>query len=143
MFLKNKKVLFFLILLIPIIFIALASVALQPVIVKDRLIFVEVARTPAQRAKGLQGRMYLAENRGMLFVFPQEIYPQFWMKETIIPLSIAFINKQKTIIEIQQMEPLQTRVRYVPGKPSKYALEMNKGWFAKNGISAGDKLLFW
>ncbi len=115
----------------------------RPIIIKHKLILVELARTPAQREKGLKGRRHLSRDQGMLFIFKKEKYLEFWMKDTLIALSIAYVDKQKTIIDIQKMESLQADVLYPSAKKSKYALEMNLGWFEKNGIGVGDKLLFW
>lgn len=85
-------------------------------------------------------REALAENSGMLFVFDQQaIYP-FWMKNTKIPLSIAFIDKNFAIIDIQEMIPNQEEVRYAPENSFLYALEMNQGWFFKSGVKIGDKV---
>ncbi|MDD5746770.1 MAG: DUF192 domain-containing protein [Candidatus Omnitrophica bacterium] len=115
----------------------------RPVIIRKTWVIVETARTPQQRCRGLQGRSLLAANSGMLFFFEQEGYPQFWMKDTFLPLDIAFIDAGKRIVDIQEMIPLQTEVRYLPPAPAKYVLEMNAGWFKKNNISAGQKVYFW
>ncbi|MCP4650536.1 MAG: DUF192 domain-containing protein [PVC group bacterium] len=115
---------------------------IQPIIAKNKIIFVEIVTTPQQRAKGLKGRARLGEDRGMLFIFEKEKHVSFWMKDTIIPLSIAFLNEDKVIVDIQQMEPLQTDIRYKAAKKSKYALEMNVGWFDENNIQIGDKIVF-
>lgn len=107
-------------------------------VIKDKKIKVEIAKTPEERALGLMFRQELEENSGMLFVFEQEgIYP-FWMKFTQIPLSIAYIDNGYVIIDIIEMVPNQEEIRYSPSIPFKYALEMNQGWFARNGINIGD-----
>ena len=99
----------------------------------------EVAYTDADRTLGLMHRRMLPENRGMLFVFPQAAPLSFWMKNTYLPLSIAFIDDTGTIINITDMKPLTTDTHDSAG-PARYALEMNRGWFKKRGIKSGAKL---
>ena len=86
-----------------------------------------------------QGPTKLPENEGMLFVYRREEVLSFWMKNTSIPLSIAFIDKKGVITEIRDMEPMgMDSVR--AAKPAQYALEVNRGWFTKNGIKVGAKV---
>ena len=99
----------------------------------------EVAYTDADRELGLMHRRMLPENRGMLFVFPQAAPLSFWMMNTHIPLSIAFIDDAGTIINITDMKPLTTDT-HNSARPARYALEMNQGWFRKRGIRAGAKI---
>lgn len=99
----------------------------------------EVAYTDADRELGLMHRRMLPENRGMLFVFPQAAPLSFWMMNTHIPLSIAFIDDAGTIINITDMKPLTTET-HNSARPARYALEMNQGWFRKHGIRAGAKI---
>ena len=117
------------------------SLSRIPIYIKAREIQVEVAKTDEERAKGLMGRGSLAKDEGMLFVFEAEGYHGFWMKNTLLPLSIAFIDKEGKIVWITDMTPL-TLSAHDPPKPILYALEMNKGWFAANGIKAGDVMRF-
>jgi uncharacterized membrane protein (UPF0127 family) len=112
-----------------------------PVYIRNKEIWVEVAKTPEERAHGLMGRKHLGKDDGMLFVFEKEDYHGFWMKDTQIPLSIAFIDKKGRIVEITDMKPL-TLENHDPPQPILYALEMRKGWFSANGIKAGDILMF-
>ena len=112
-----------------------------PVYLKEKEIWVEVVRTPEERAQGLMGRKHLGEDEGMLFIFEKEDYHSFWMKKTLIPLSIAFIDREGKILKIADMEPL-TLNSHPPPKPILYALEMKKGWFSTNGIQGGDILKF-
>lgn len=112
-----------------------------PIYIKDREIWVEVAKTPEQRAKGLMWRKNLGKDDGMLFIFEEEEYHSFWMKNTYIPLSIAFIDKDGIIVDIKEMEPLSTK-SISPPKPVLFVLEMPKGWFYKNGIKKGDIIRF-
>jgi hypothetical protein len=112
-----------------------------PIYFKDKEIWVEVVRTPEDRAKGLMGRKHLTHGEGMLFIFESEDDHGFWMKDTLIPLSIAFIDKGGRILKITEMKPLTLESHYPP-RPILYALEMNKGWFSANGIKAGDIMRF-
>jgi uncharacterized membrane protein (UPF0127 family) len=99
----------------------------------------EVASTEADRATGLMHRRMLPENRGMLFVFPEIAMHAMWMMNTFVPLSVAFIDKDGVIINIEDMQP-QTTDSHGAARAAKYALEMNQGWFRKRGIKAGDKV---
>jgi uncharacterized membrane protein (UPF0127 family) len=99
-------------------------------------LFVEVADSPEERTRGLMFRESLPEDQGMLFVFEQEGNHSFWMKDTTIPLSIVFIEGEGEIIGIQDMEPLSEEL-HAPGEPYLYAVEVNQGWFQRNGISTG------
>ena len=87
------------------------------------------------------GRKHLGKDEGMLFIFEAEDYHSFWMKNTFIPLSIAFIDRDGRIVWMTDMKPL-TLDSHVPPKPILFVLEMNKGWFSKNGIKAGDGVRF-
>jgi uncharacterized protein len=99
----------------------------------------EVAATDTSRTTGLMFRRMMPENRGMLFVFSHAAPQSFWMKNTYIPLSIAYIDEAGVIVNIADMQP-QTTNPHPSAKPAKFALEMNKGWFAKRGIKAGAKI---
>jgi uncharacterized protein len=112
-----------------------------PLYIKDKEIWVEVARTPEERVKGLMGRKHMDKDGGMLFIFETEDYHGFWMKDTLIPLSIAFINKEGRIVKITEMKPLRLE-SHGPPEPVLYALEMNKGWFSHHAIKAGDVVRF-
>lgn len=108
---------------------------------------VELAANPTQQAYGLMNRTKLPINSGMLFVFDQERILQFWMKNTLIDLDIAYIDRNKKIIDIQQMKAvtsiLETNPPTYPSKsPAQFALEMNSGWFKKNKIKEGAQLSF-
>ncbi|HNW30052.1 MAG TPA: DUF192 domain-containing protein [Spirochaetota bacterium] len=102
---------------------------------------VELADTEPLRMKGLMGRKTMREDRGMLFVFDREQKMNFWMKNTYIPLSIAYINKIGVINEIRDMKPLDTSVTYPSAMPALYALEVNQGWFARNNITKGCRIV--
>ena len=99
----------------------------------------QVAGTPEQRQTGLMLRKDMPQHEGMIFVFEQPTKQCFWMKNTLLPLSAAFIADDGTIVNIEDMKP-QTLDAHCSTKPVRYVLEMNKGWFAKKGIKAGAKL---
>ena len=100
---------------------------------------VEVAASDPQRAQGLMHREKLGENDGMLFIFDEPGYHSMWMKNTLIPLSVAFVDGEGRILNILDMEP-QTLDSHMAAGPARYAIETNKGWFAKKKIKAGDKV---
>ena len=103
------------------------------------LIDAQVASTPAQRMTGLMHRKDMPQHEGMLFVFEQPSVQCFWMKNTLLPLSVAFVEDDGTIANIEEMKP-QTLDSHCSEKPVRYVLEMNKGWFARKGVKAGQKL---
>ncbi len=103
------------------------------------VIQAEVASSDATRAKGLMHRKELAPNSGMLFVFEQPNVQCFWMRNTLIALSIAFILDDGTIANIADMAPM-TENSHCSVSPVRYTLEMEQGWFAKHGINAGKKI---
>ncbi|NVN93195.1 MAG: DUF192 domain-containing protein [Desulfuromonadales bacterium] len=96
----------------------------------------EVAATPDARDQGLMGRNRLADNHGMLFVFPEEHAYCMWMQNTHIPLSVAFINAKGVIINIVDMKP-DSQDFHCASKPIRYGLEMNAGWFDRKKITPG------
>ena len=98
---------------------------------------VATARSKKQQEKGLMHIKGLSCNHGMLFEYPKEQFLSFWMKNTSIPLSIAFIDKNKKILEIIDMEPLSEK-SIKSSEPVKWALETNRGWFQRNQVSVGD-----
>ncbi len=99
-----------------------------------------VSREP-ERARGLMFRYHLAQDSGMLFVFEKDDVLRFWMKNTFIPLSIAFIDRDGIIANILEMTPHDTTTPYLSARPVRYALEMNSGWFHSRGIRPGDTVL--
>lgn len=99
----------------------------------------QVAHTPEQRATGLMFRREMPQHEGMLFVFEQPAGQCFWMKNTLLPLTAAFVADDGTIVNLADMKP-QTTDSHCSAKPVRYVLEMNQGWFAKRGIKAGAKL---
>ena len=100
---------------------------------------VEIADDTQEMARGLMGRTALAEDAGMLFVYPEERELSFWMKDTLIPLSIAFMDSEGRIVDIQDMKALDdTPPHYTSAEPARYALEVNKGFFDERGVEVGD-----
>jgi uncharacterized membrane protein (UPF0127 family) len=103
----------------------------------NKRVILDIADSPDLRTVGLMNRLALDENSGMLFVFDECKPRSFWMKETYIPLSIAYLDEAGKILNIEKMAPLDpTGVR--SSRPARYALEMNEGWFEKNGVTEGD-----
>jgi uncharacterized membrane protein (UPF0127 family) len=102
-------------------------------------IVAEVALTDEQRSTGLMYRFSLKPDHGMIFVFDSAQPQAFWMKNTFIPLSIAFIASDGRIVNITDMAPQDERSHWSTG-PAQYALEMRKGWFAERGIGPGDRV---
>jgi uncharacterized membrane protein (UPF0127 family) len=103
------------------------------------LIDTQVAATPEQRATGLMHRPQMPQSEGMLFIFEQPSEQCFWMKNTLLPLTAAFVADDGTIVNLADMKPLSTD-SHCSEKPVRFVLEMNQGWFAKKGIKAGFKL---
>lgn len=101
---------------------------------------VEVASNKSQRAQGLMNRASMPESHGMLFVYPAPAYFCMWMKNTKIPLSVAFIDAQGQVINIEDMAP-QTETNHCTQRNATYALEANRGWFAKHGVVAGSQII--
>lgn len=122
--------------------VAFASVRVQTLTIQDKKLQVEVVESEEERAKGLMFRKSLPADHGMLFVFENEARLSFWMKNTFIPLSIGFFDKDKKLVDVQDMEPVRSEMQtelpsYVSRKPAKYALEVNRGWFQRHGIKMG------
>lgn len=106
---------------------------------------VEVAETPEHHERGLMFRDKLGPDEGMLFIFKNEQTRFFWMKNTLIDLSIGYFNKDKKLIDVQEMKSGKgiadsALPSYASAQPAMYALEMNKGWFDRSKVKIGDKL---
>lgn len=99
----------------------------------------QLALTPEQHMMGLMYRKEMPQGEGMLFVFDAPVRQCFWMKNTLLPLTAAFIADDGTIVNLEDMKP-QTTESHCSLKPVRYVLEMNQGWFAKKGLKAGSKL---
>jgi len=111
------------------------------IIINDTKLFVEIAASEYTRSIGLMYRQSMPDSCGMLFVFEEEQVLSFWMKNTYIPLSIAYLDGSGYIVSIKDMEPHDEK-SISSDYPAVYALEMNKGWFLKKDIRVGDKLEF-
>ncbi|HXJ52797.1 MAG TPA: DUF192 domain-containing protein [Burkholderiales bacterium] len=103
------------------------------------LIQAEVVSDPGTRAQGLMYRKSMAQNAGMLFIFDEPQVHCMWMKNTLIPLSVAFIDDRGAIVNIEDMQP-QTEDSHCAAQPVRYALEMNRGWFKARGVKPGSRL---
>ena len=99
----------------------------------------EVANTEATRQVGMMFRQKMGKQDGMLFVFPEVAYHAMWMRNTLIPLSVAYMNERGVIVSIHEMQALSEAVHQAAG-PVRYALEMNAGWFGSNKINVGDTI---
>lgn len=99
----------------------------------------QLAMNPQERQIGLMNRPSMPTHEGMLFVFEESAQQCFWMKNTLLPLTAAFVAEDGTIVNLEDMKP-QTTESHCSQKPVRYVLEMNQGWFAKRGIKAGFKL---
>ena len=111
----------------------LATIALSAGIY---MIQAEVADTQGTRSQGLMLRKSMAQNAGMVFLFEQSDHHCMWMRNTLIPLSVAFLDERGKITNIADMQPL-TETSHCAARPARFALEMNQGWFKKRGIAAG------
>jgi len=103
------------------------------------LIDTQVAASPEQRSTGLMFRKDMPQSEGMLFVFEEASQQCFWMKNTLLPLTAAFVADDGKIVNLADMQP-QTTESHCSTQPVRYVLEMNQGWFRKKGIKAGFKL---
>ena len=117
-----------------------STATLYPLQVKTHDIQVELACTFAEQSQGLMFRKQLEKNHGMLFIFSRPQILSFWMKNTLIPLDIAYINSAGRIIDIQSMEP-ETLVSHPSKSEAQYALEMNQGWFAEQNVGVGPSIV--
>lgn len=133
------------ILLLPLVALVLmpmanASEPLLELRVGDARLEAEYARTPNERERGLMERTEMPADHGMLFRFDELRRHCLWMKNTPLPLSAAFMDEQGRIVDIIDLQPLDTAIRCSQG-PARYALEMNQGWFEAKGIEVGERVL--
>jgi len=103
---------------------------------------IEIANTEAKREQGLMYRTHMAENHGMLFIFDKDQSLSFWMKNTVIPLDMIFINSKFVIVKIHKNTIPYDESQYSSGKPAKYVVEVNAGFADKYGIKEKDKITF-
>ena len=123
-------------------FLAIPAAAQMPLIELTagfHRIEAEVAADQMNRMQGLMMRKSMGTNKGMLFVFPQTERHCMWMRNTFIPLSVAFLDERGRILNIEEMKP-QTETSHCATAPARFALEMNRGWFADKGIKPGQRL---
>jgi len=105
-----------------------------------KCIAVEVASTPQSMARGLMFRTQLAPDTGMLFVYPQARRSSFWMKNTLVDLSAAFIDAEGVVINTVEMKALDEQTRHSPLRDACFGLEMAAGWFAAHGVGPGSRV---
>jgi uncharacterized protein len=113
---------------------------LHKLYVDSSTVWIEIADNEATRQQGLMWREAMPPDQGMLFVFPAAERQSFWMRNTYLPLDIAFIDANWKITDIHHMQPLIDTVYYNSSVPVPYALEVNQGWFAKHKVQVGDKI---
>ncbi len=113
-----------------------------PLEIRGHTLHVELAVTEAEQARGLMYRKHLPADGGMLFVYPTPRPVSYWMKNTFIPLSIAFIGADRRIINMADMAPNNSTRTYASDGPCQYVLEVNQGWFKAHGIQPGDLVTF-
>lgn len=114
-----------------------AELPVETLVVGNVRITAEVAATREDRSRGLMYRESLPDDHGMLFIYPEEAPLAFWMRNTSLPLSIAFADGGGRIFRIADMEP-HSEEPVPSGRPARYALEMNRGWFGRRGVFVGD-----
>ena len=130
---------FFFLLAVSIAGSALAELPAVQLSTGMHLIRAEVADSMGARMEGLMHRKSMPQGSGMVFVFDESTTHCMWMKNTLIPLSVAFIDEHGAVINIADMQP-QSEQSHCAARPARYALEMNKGWFAQRGIKPGARL---
>jgi uncharacterized membrane protein (UPF0127 family) len=104
---------------------------------------LEVAADPASRARGLMGRTEVPPGRGMVFLYPDDVRESFWMKDTLVPLSIAFVAADGRVVSVAEMTPCRADPcpTYAPAGPYRYAVELRAGAFPAAGVGAGDRVV--
>jgi hypothetical protein len=129
--------------LLPLVMVCVSCMAREPhVVLKGKTFTVEIAETKEERDLGLMFRDDLAEDHGMLFLFPVEAMRSFWMRNTRIPLDIMYFDAELNFINVQTASPCRTRTCpvYPSTAPAKYVLELNAGKAAELGVQPGDRL---
>jgi uncharacterized membrane protein (UPF0127 family) len=132
-----RKFVVALMLAVPMLAVAADEAPTRTLTIRDQKLEVEIASTPQTRALGLMNRFSLRTDHGMLFVFEAPQPLAFYMKNTYVPLSIAFVDARGRILNIEDMRPLDESTHWSTG-PALYAIEMRQGWFASKGIGPGD-----
>lgn len=111
--------------------------------IEGKKVLIEIARSDEERSQGLMHRKHLDKNAGMLFIFEKEHTLSFWMKNTLIPLSIGFFDRNQRLVDMQEMVPMSKESKtYESKKAALYALEMNSRWFSDHKIPLGSKFTF-
>ena len=113
---------------------------LKKILVGNTPLWVEVADTLEKQERGLMFRRFLPDNEGMLFVYKEPIEMSFWMRNTFLPLDIAFIGADGRILNIHQARPLDDSILYRSAGAAKYVIETNQGWFSRHGIGPGERV---
>jgi len=114
--------------------------AVAEVAIRGQVVRAELALDPDSQSRGLSLRKQLAADAGMLFFLPEDQPPaRFWMKDTFVPLAIAFLDADGVILDIRHMEPFDEVTLYTAGPHARYALEVNDGWFDQHAIAVGDR----
>lgn len=108
-----------------------------PLVVGGYVLQAELALTREQRAQGLMGRTHMPENSGLLMCYPYPQLPMVWMKGTLLPLTVAFLDEEKKIIEMMDLEPLDATIRQCTVDWACYSLEVRLGWLASRGVGKG------
>jgi uncharacterized membrane protein (UPF0127 family) len=116
---------------------------LEPAGGEARTVRLEIAATPAARARGLMGRTEVPEGTGMVFLYPEDVAKAYWMKNTLVPLSIAFVAADGRVVSVSEMTPCRADPcpSYVPAGPYRYAVELAAGYFAAAGVGPGAKVV--
>ncbi len=114
----------------------------ESILINGAKLSIEISESDIERATGLMDRDTLSENSGMLFIWPEISRKCMWMKDTKIPLSVAYLDHKFLIREIKNLEPLSTESICSSSESIKYALEVNQGWFRKNNIKVFHKIIF-
>jgi len=134
-----RKFVVALMLAVPMLAVAADEAPTRTLTIRDQKLEVEIASTPQTRALGLMNRFSLRTDHGMLFVFEAPQPLAFYMKNTYVPLSIAFVDARGRILNIEDMRPLDESTHWSKGQ-ALYAIEMRQGWFASKGIGPGDSV---
>lgn len=106
--------------------------------VAGRAVAFEVALSPAEHGRGLMGRTEMADDRGMLFLYRTEQMRRFWMKDTLIPLDIVFLDSAGTVINVEEAPAGVEKPGFVSRRPARMVIELNRGWSRTHGLEPGD-----
>lgn len=126
------------------IFLPFVCFAQAEIELGGHILKVEISDTVDSQSRGLQGRKHLGESEGMLFVYQKPQLQSFWMKDTLIPLSIGYFDKNRVLFQVIDMDPPSGKSipSYRSRSPALYALEVNQGWFREHGVDIGAQFSF-